>query len=276
MTRVSLEEGTFGLFFIYAATNTWVIDLGATDHMIRNHSLLNSLISSPVKSVQVSNGTPMPILGFGSVSCSSTLSLSSALLALNLSNNLISISKITKNMNCSVTFHSTHCVFQDNLTKTTIHIGKKKGGLYYLEGTRELQPKSDRIIPRGTSNREKILFWHCQLGHPYFPYLERLFPHLFKTISVSSLRCEQCIYAKNHRVPFKISLNKSPNPFVRVFTDVWGPFSTSSALGHKYFVSFIDDCIIVSWVYLLKSKYDILYVIPQFSKMVITQFNIVR
>ena len=26
VTRVSLEEGTFGLFFIFAATNTWVID----------------------------------------------------------------------------------------------------------------------------------------------------------------------------------------------------------------------------------------------------------
>ena len=99
--------------------------------------------------------------------------------------------------------------------------------------------------------------------------LERLFPHLFKTISVSSLRCEQCIYAKNHRVPFKISLNKSPVPFVHVFTDVWGPFSTPSTLGHKYFVSFIDDCTRVSWVYLLKSKHDVLHVIPHFSKMVI-------
>ena len=38
-------------------------------------------------------------------------------------------------------------------------------------------------------------------------------------------------------------------------------------------MSFIDDCTRVSWVYLLKSKHDVLHVIPQFSKMVITQFN---
>ena len=146
MTWVSLEEGNSGLFFISAATNTWVIDLGATDHMTSNPSLLNSLISLSVKSVQVANGTPMPISGSGSVSISSTLSLAFALLAPNLSNNLLSISKITKNLNCFVTFHSTHCVFQDNLMKTTIDIGKKRWGLYYLEGTRELQPKSDRIL----------------------------------------------------------------------------------------------------------------------------------
>ena len=38
-------------------------------------------------------------------------------------------------------------------------------------------------------------------------------------------------------------------------------------------LSFIDNCKRVSWVYLLKSKHDVLHVIPQFSKMVITQFN---
>ena len=90
--------------------------------MTSNPSLLNSLIPSPVKSVQVANGTPMPISGFENVSFSSTLLLSSVLLAPNLSNNLLSISKITKNLNCYVTFHSTHCVFQDNLTKTRLDI----------------------------------------------------------------------------------------------------------------------------------------------------------
>ena len=78
--------------------------------MTRNPSLLNSLIPSHVKSVHVANGTPMPISRFRNVSFSSTLSLSYVLLAPNISNNLLSISKITKNLNCSVTFHSTHCV----------------------------------------------------------------------------------------------------------------------------------------------------------------------
>ena len=96
MTRVSLEEGNSDLFFISDATNTWVIDSGAIDHMTSNPSLLNSLIPSPDKSLQVANGTPMPISGFRNVSFSSTLPLPFVLLAPNLSNNLLSISKITK------------------------------------------------------------------------------------------------------------------------------------------------------------------------------------
>ena len=38
-------------------------------------------------------------------------------------------------------------------------------------------------------------------------------------------------------------------------------------------VFFISDYTRVSWVYLLKSKNDVLHVIPQFSKMIATQFN---
>ena len=98
------------MFFISTTINTWVIDSGATDRMTSNPSLLNYLIPSPVKSVQVANGNPMLISRSKNDSFSSTLPLSSILLAPNLSNNLLSISKITKNLNCSVTFDSTLCV----------------------------------------------------------------------------------------------------------------------------------------------------------------------
>ena len=120
--------------------------------MTRNPSLLNSLIPSHVKSVQIANGKPMPILRFINVSFSSTLSLSSILLAPNISNNLLSISKITKNLNCSVTFHSTHYVFQDNLTKMTIGLGKERGSLL-LERDKGITTK---VRSHSTSNKGDV------------------------------------------------------------------------------------------------------------------------
>ena len=180
----------------------------------------------------------MPITRAGNVSLSPTFSISSILLAPNLSNNLLSISQITKHLNCSVTFYPTYCVFQDNLTKMTIGTGRERGGLYYWEEARALKYKSSQGFQVGkeTLDREKIILWHYRLGHSSFAYLERLFPHLFYNIPASSLKCEQCIYAKNRCIHFKISFNKSPIPFSCVYTDVWGPFSTPSTSGHKYFV----------------------------------------
>lgn len=61
VTRVSPEKGNFGFAFIFASTNTWVIDSLSIGHMISYFSLIDSLIPSHVKSVQIANGTPMSI-----------------------------------------------------------------------------------------------------------------------------------------------------------------------------------------------------------------------
>ena len=97
---------------------------------------------SPIKFVQVANGTPMLISGVGNVSLSPTLTISSVLLALSLSNIL----------------------------------------LYYLERTRESQFECDCVfqLERKTPNRKEILLWHFQIGYSSFSYLECLFLSCFK------------------------------------------------------------------------------------------------
>lgn len=78
------------LFF--STGNTWVIDFGATDYMTNNFSLIISLESLSVKSIQVANRTLMLITGAENVFLSHILSLLSVLLAPTLSNNLLFIS----------------------------------------------------------------------------------------------------------------------------------------------------------------------------------------
>ncbi|KAI9195921.1 hypothetical protein LWI28_019428 [Acer negundo] len=52
VSRVSPQEGNYGLVLLSSTNNTWVIDSGATDHMTSNVSLITSLMSSPIKSIQ--------------------------------------------------------------------------------------------------------------------------------------------------------------------------------------------------------------------------------
>ncbi|BFG28235.1 hypothetical protein CerSpe_145090 [Prunus speciosa] len=255
----------------------WIIDSGATDHMTSESSQFTCVTRPSRHSVQIADGSITPVEGAGSLSLSSTLPLSSVLHVPNLSNNLLSISQITNMLNCSVIFFSTHCIFQDLLTKKTIGIGKERGGLYYLETLGQSQIQSGRGFQAAKDNvldQEKILLWHRRLGHPSFIYLERLFPKLFTNISASSLRCEHCIYAKNHRVSFPPSFHKSVSPFSRIHTDVWGPFSIPTSSGARYFIFFIDDCTRVCWVYLMKSKSEVSIVIPKFHQLINTQFHV--
>ena len=47
--------------------------------------------------------------------------------------NMLSISKITKDMNCKVIFSPTHCVFHDLISGRMIGNAKEKDGLYYVK-----------------------------------------------------------------------------------------------------------------------------------------------
>ena len=72
--------------------------------------------------------------------------------------------------------------FLGNYSNTVCWVSKRvdwgSHHLQYLEGARELQSESDCVfqVARDTSNREKILLWHCRLGRPSFSHLEHLFP----------------------------------------------------------------------------------------------------
>ena len=84
------------------------------------------------KKIQVANGSLTPVSGKNNVSVTPNITLSSVLHVPNMSCNLLSISKLTKSQNYSVTFFSTHCVFEDLTTAKVIGSAKEREGLYYL------------------------------------------------------------------------------------------------------------------------------------------------
>ena len=69
----------------------------------------------------------------------------------------MSISRITRGLNYSVTFFPYWCVLQDLATKTTIGLGKQRGGLYYLVAlastppTPKYQPSAFAVIATPSS-----------------------------------------------------------------------------------------------------------------------------
>ena len=96
---------------------------------------------------------------------------------------------------------------------------------------------------------------------------------MFSKVNVSNFHSEPCIYAKNHCVSFPLSFNKSDVPFSLIHTDVWSPSPIPTYTDVQWFVSFIDDCTWVSWVYLMKTKSDVFPIFQIFHQMIRTQFN---
>lgn len=86
------------------SSHFWVTDFGATDHTVGMSNLFSSLSPVSYGQVKLGNGSFTNIAGKGTITVSSTLNLSSMLHVPHLSSNLLSVSALTKTLNCSVTF----------------------------------------------------------------------------------------------------------------------------------------------------------------------------
>jgi hypothetical protein len=118
---------------LVSSSSSWIIDSGASDHMTGNHSLLCHFSEHrSFKKVEVANGTFSQAIGSGTVTLSQSMSLSSVLSLPKFTFNLLSVSKITRGLNCSVKFYPYHCIFKDLSTKQIIGRGRESGGSIYL------------------------------------------------------------------------------------------------------------------------------------------------
>ena len=81
----------------------------------------------------------------------------------------------------------------------------------------------------------------------------------------------KCANLLNKRVPFLIS-NKSSIPFYLIHIDICPTIPNVSEA--RQFVSFMDDCTHVTWIFLLKYKFDVNTVLPNFCSMIKNQFGV--
>ena len=114
--------------------------------------------------------------------------------------------------------------------------------------------------------------WHQRLGHPSFDTLKSL-QNLLHLKSFYSHHCTTCPLAKQRRLSFSSNNHLSCNAFDLIHTDIWGPLSTATHEGYTYFLTIVDDATRFTWVFILKQKSDVKLVIPQFFKLIETQYG---
>ncbi|KAK2418425.1 putative mitochondrial protein [Trifolium repens] len=240
----------------------WVLDSGASDHVTGNSSLFSEI--SPPKYphyITVADGSTVEATGIGQVSPISSLSLSSVLLIPNCPFNLISISRLTRSLNCSITFTSDSFLIQDLSTGQTIGTGTESRGLYYL------QPSTSNI---GVAAESPELL-HRRLGHPSLSKLKKMVSDLPQ---LESLQCESCQLGKHVRASFSSRINnRAMSPFDVIHSDVWGPSRVPSTLGYKYYVTFIDDFSRCTWIFLMKDRSELFNIFKNYCSEIMTQFG---
>ena len=135
--------------------------------MIGNSGLFTMFQSHPSTStVTLVDGSTSCVLGSGTIHLTPLITLTSIMSLPEFSFNLISASKLSHTLNCSISFFLNYCLIQDLWTKRVIGRGCESGGLYILETE---VPKS--ITCSGVVTPFEL---HCRLGHSFLSIEEAI------------------------------------------------------------------------------------------------------
>ena len=182
------DQGNCGQVFCSSTTQNdgaWIIHSGATDHMTFDPNDFSNMTPPRRTCIANANQVTYPVTWAGIVPLSLSLSLAHTLLVPSLSNKLMSMSQVTKELNCVVPIYSTFCLLQNILSKDIIGRGTKRGGLYYLD---DFSPgKAHHMHHQNSSHEQQIWLWHRSLGHLSFGYLWHLFPFYFPVCRMGTL-----------------------------------------------------------------------------------------
>ena len=118
----------------------------------------------------------------------------------------------------------------------------------------------------------KVILLHRRFGHPNHQVLT----HILKTTKSNHLPayqihqmhqhiCEASQMGKTHKLHFPNTETKISKVLELLHTDLWGPSTSVSRGDYQYYISFVDDFNMYTWIYPLKLKSEALEVFKLFK-----------
>ena len=264
--QMTTSSGNISCANVFHSETHWILDTGATDHMVCSQNLMSSSIPVTIRHVHLPDHSLVHVTHIGTVHFSNNFILHNVLCVPSFKLNLVSIAKLTQTTLCHVTFTNNMCLVQDKCSGKTIGMGTEKAGLYYLT----ISKKAECFSISNTTPTNPHL-WHQRLGHLSNNSLREL--SLSINIPFCSISdCSICPLAKQTRNPFPLSSIKTKAPFELIHVDIWGSYHIPALNGARYFLTIVDDYSRCTWVYLLNTKSDTHTFLTTFINLVETQF----
>ncbi|KAH9782240.1 hypothetical protein KPL71_008811 [Citrus sinensis] len=258
---IATEETNFETAEVFIATKEktqgqWVLDSGCTFHMSPNRNYFTTYQSCDGGMVLMGNNSVCKVIGIRIVSLKMYDGMVRELTQVR------HVPKLKKNLISIGMLDQTGCVIKAEngslkVIRGSIVIMKstKQNGLYVLNGHTTVGEASVT-----EKSEDKARLWHLRLGHMSERGLKELQKKgVFGSDKLSSLGfCEDCILGKAFRLKF----------------DLWGPAQVDSLGGCRYFLSLIDDYSRMVWVYVLKTKDEVLERFKRWKILVETQTSL--
>ena len=111
----------------------WIIDSGATDHMCCESRLFDNMkpLNDKQHVVIILDGRKIRVKHSGDITLNNGIFLKGVFYVPEFNYSLISVHKLSTDLNCSISFNANECFVQEQLKKHLL-LGSSTKGLYYL------------------------------------------------------------------------------------------------------------------------------------------------
>ena len=259
------------------AAQAELYDSGASRHMSPFRERFTTYRDIPARPITAANNRVFYAVGAGDLeinvpngASSTKVLLRDALYAPDMGLTVVSIGRIVK-AGCTVQFEDGTCkIIRDG--HTIGNVPASANGLF----------KVDHALAAADSlEHVDILTLHRRLGHISLDAIRTLIRN--KAVSGihliddhPTLSCDSCEYAKTTRKPIqKQREGPQADSFgAEIHSDVWGPSTTESLGGRKYYVTFTDDYSRYSWIEPLRTKDEMFEAYKVFTAWAKTQHGV--
>lgn len=258
--NVAKTEYPDQFLFVSSCVDGWIIDSGATCHIVGNKEDFLEFNPSHREEIFVANGNQVEAIGKGTVGAKflnefgdeRSVKIVDVLYVPSIKGNLISVKRLTDS-GYVVNFDDRFCRISKG--QVQVAIADINGNLYKLR-------TANTICAVENLSNDCIHKWHSVLGHRDIEVVKTLSLGKFVTgVQIqectndceTKLNCETCLQGKMSRMKFpQKSENRAREKLQH--SDVCGKMQTPSPSGFKYVLTFIDDFTRYSVVFLLKGK----------------------
>jgi hypothetical protein len=248
-----------------SSTAQFVIDSGATHHMVNNIELLHNVRNCAAVPVTFGDGSRLLSTTQGSITIGN-IELHDVLYVPGLQHNLISVNKTPGVW----IFAHNIAKLQSSNNEVQLEAKSTSNGLYMVTNT-----------PIALSATTELLEWHKRLGHTSPTQIlslhrQGLLPKgtTISSNDVNNFQCEWCILGKGTRLPSPESPTRATRPLAIIHTDLWGPARTPSNSGAVYMLVCYDDMSRKIHLAFLKKKSEATQAIIKYIAQSERQLNI--
>ncbi|KAM1578272.1 hypothetical protein ACFX1Z_039846 [Malus domestica] len=246
----------------------WYVDSGCSNHMTGREELLIDIDRNMTAKVEMGTGQLIEVTGKGSLVVDTKMGrryIKEVMLIPGLKENLLSVGQMMEHGYFLVFRGTTAEIYDDSSMSNLIARIPMKGNRSF---PLRLIPEMQVALKTSVFQSSKI--WHRRLGHLNLSSLKQLKEHDMvlglPDLEMTNEICEGCAFGKHCRDAFpKEASWRATQPLELIHSDICGPMQISTKAGNKYFLTFIDDCTRMCWVYFLRNKSEVFSVFKKFK-----------